>query len=300
MEEYMNLFEESEEIVIFKVGNRDKLESFLSSKNISGRLFRKLYKKRHIYINGIEAKKKESLVEGDIVSIYMEAESNEFELEEMDLDIIYEDHDLLILNKAPYVVVHPTKSHETNTLSNGIAYYFNQKGISRKIRFVNRLDMNTSGILIVAKNPFAHQQISLQFENNTVEKKYKALVKHRLEKDEEIISSDISKKSGHIKSSVDREEGDTHTKYKVIDRYDDASLLDIRLYTGKTHQIRVHLDSIGHPIIGDSLYGEDSPYIDRQALQSYYLKIKNPRSGEDMIFSIDMPDDFKNLIAQLK
>lgn len=296
----MNLFEESEEIVIFKVENRDKLENFLSSKNISGRLFRKLYKKKHVYINGVEAKKKERVREGDIVSIYMEAEKNKFELEKMDLDIIYEDHDLLILNKPPYVVVHPTKSHDTDTLSNGIAYYFHEKGINRKIRFVNRLDMNTSGILIVAKNAFAHQQISLQFENNTVEKKYKALVKHRVEKDEEIISSDISKKTGDIKSSIDLEEGDTLTKYNVIERYKDATLLDIRLYTGKTHQIRVHLNSIGHPIIGDSLYGEESQYIDRQALQSYYLKMKNPRTREDMIFSIDMPDDFKNLISKLK
>lgn len=296
----MNLFKESEEIVTFKVEAKDKLERFLSSKDISGRLFRKLYKKKHIYVNGLEASRNERLAKDDIVSLYMEAEKNEFELEAIDLDVLYEDFDLLILNKAPYIVVHPTKSHESGTLANGIAYYFNKKGIDRKIRFVNRLDMNTSGILIVAKNAFAHQQISLQFENNSVEKKYKALVEHRVGEDQGIIESDLSKKSGDIKSSIDREEGDTLTKYTVIERYPDASMLDIRLYTGKTHQIRVHLKSIGHPIIGDSLYGEESAYIDRQALQSYYLKIKNPRSGEPIELSIDMPDDFKKLISHLK
>ncbi len=295
----MNLFEENEEVVIFKIKEQDQLENFLSSKDISGRLFRKLYKKRHIFINGKKAKKKAKIEEGDIVSIFMEDEENNFELKKMDLNIIYEDHDLLILNKQPYIVVHPTKSHETDTLSNGIAYYFKEKGINRKIRFVNRLDMNTSGILIVAKNQFAHQQISLQFENNTVEKRYKALVDGIVEKDQAYMEMSIGKAEGDIKQSVIEGE-ETLTKYNVLERYKDATLLDIRIFTGKTHQIRVHMSHIGYPIIGDTLYNKESPYINRQALQSYYLKIKKPRSGEDLEFSIDMPEDFKSLINHLK
>lgn len=295
----MNLFEENEEIVIFKVEKDDKVESFLFSKDISGRLFRKLYKKKHIYINGKEAGRNSKLNTGDLVSIYMEDESNDFELEKMDLNIIYEDYDLLILNKAPYMVVHPTKSHESNTLSNGIAYYFHEKGINRKIRFVNRLDMNTSGILIVAKNQFAHQQISLQFERDLVEKRYRALVEGRVKEDQAYIDLAIAKEEGAIKMTAI--EGDnTLTHYRVIERYRDASLLDIRLFSGKTHQIRVHMKEIGHPIIGDSLYNKESAYIARQALQSYYLKIKSPRRGEDLEFSIDMPKDFKDLIEHLK
>lgn len=296
----MNLFEESEEIVIFKVENEDSLENFLFSKDISGRLFRKLYKKRHIYINGKVGKRKEKLKERDIVSVFMEPEKNDFKHEKMDFNIIYEDYDLLILNKEPYVVVHPTKSHETKTLSNGIAHYFSEKGINRKIRFVNRLDMNTSGILIVAKNPFAHQQLSLQFEKNTVGKKYKALVSGRVQKDEDYINEAIDKENENIKQNIGEDGKKSLTKYKVIEKYENASLLDITLYTGRTHQIRVHLNHIGHPIIGDILYSKESPYIDRQALHSYYLKIKNPRSGKDMEFTIDMPEDFKNLIKHLK
>lgn len=295
----MNLFEESEEIVTFKVEVKDDLENFLRSKNISGRLFRKLDKKNHIYINGKNAKRKCRLEREDIVSLFMEKETNDFKLENMDLNIIYEDYDLLIINKPPFVVVHPTKSHETNTLANGIAYYFNEKNIKRKIRFVNRLDMNTSGILIVAKNQFAHQQVSLQFENNIVEKRYKAIVEGIVENNEGYIDLDIGKKEGDIKQTVGVGE-EALTKYIVLERYKDSTLLDIILFTGKTHQIRVHMNSIGHPIIGDSLYNKDSEYIDRQALQSYYLKIKNPRTGENLEFAIDMPEDFKVLIKHLK
>ncbi len=295
----MNLFEENEEIVVFKVEKEDNLKSFLFLKDISGRLFKKLYRKKHIYINGRPSKSNSKLKKGDLVSIYMEEESNDFELQKMDLDIVYEDHDLLILNKKPYMVVHPTKSHTRNTLSNGIAYYFNERGINRKIRFVNRLDMNTSGILIVAKNQFAHQQISLQFENNTVEKKYRAVVEGQVEDEEGFIDLGIVKEEGAIERSAIGDKS-ALTQYKVTERYKDASLLDIKLFTGKTHQIRVHMKEIGHPIIGDSLYNKESDHIDRHALESYYLKIKSPRTKEILEFSIDMPGDFKKLIKHLK
>lgn len=295
----MNLFRESEEIVTFKAEKEENLDDFLFSKDISGRLFRKLNKKGHIYINGEKAKRKSKLKEGDIVSIFMEREENNFKLEKMDLNIIYEDYDLLIINKPPFVVVHPTKSHDSGTLSNGIAYYFEEKGIKRKIRFVNRLDMNTSGILIVAKNPFAHQQLSLQFQNNTVEKRYKAVVDGILEKNCGYIDAGIIKNDGDIKQSVEKSK-DALTKYRVLDRYKDASLLDIRIFSGKTHQIRVHMDYIGHPIIGDTLYNTESKYIKRQALQSYYLNIRTPRTGESLELSIDMPQDFTTLIKHLK
>lgn len=148
----MNLFEENESVVVFKVDNENfDLEEFLSYKDISGRLFRKLYKEKKIYINSRFKRKGLILEKGDIVSIVMEDEDENTLPQEIEIDIIYEDHDLLIINKEPNIVVHPTKSHFENTLSNGIAYYFKKKGIKKKIRFVNRLDMDTSGVLIVAK-----------------------------------------------------------------------------------------------------------------------------------------------------
>lgn len=297
----MNLIEESQNIILITGEDGDEnLEEFLLRKDISRRFFRKTYKEKGIYINGKFKNRKTLLKKGDVVSIFMKDEENNIEPEKMELDIIYEDFDLLILNKKPYQVVHPTKSHNTNTLSNGISYYFKEKNIKKKIRFVNRLDMNTSGILIVAKNPFAHQQIALQFEKDIVEKKYKALVDGIVKKDEDSIDLPIGKEENSIKYTVSKSGQKSLTKYKVIDRYKKGSLLELQIFTGRTHQIRVHLSYIGHPIIGDTLYNIESPYIKRQALHSFYLKIKTPRRGKDLKLFADLPNDMKNLIKELK
>lgn len=298
----MNLFEENENIVIFKA-NRDglDLEEFLSDNDISGRLFRRLYKGKQVYVNGKFKRKGLTLKSGDIVSIYMEDEEEHINPEKKDIDIVYEDFDLLILNKQPNIVVHPTKSHQENTLSNGISYYFKEKGIKKKIRFVNRLDMDTTGILIVAKNPFAHQQMALQFESNKVEKKYQAIVAGIVEKDEDYIDLPIGREEEKSIRKVVTEEGqESLTKYTVIDRYKDATILDVQIFTGRSHQIRVHLNHIGHPIIGDTLYNEESPYIKRQALHSYYLKVKHPRTKKDIEFIAPLPKDMVELINHLK
>lgn len=293
----MNLFQENENTIVFTVENEgENLEEFLLNKDISGRFFRKTYKEKNIYINGKFKNRKTLVGKGDTISILMKDEKNNILPEKMDLDIIYEDIDLLVLNKEPYVVVHPTKSHNENTLSNGISYYFKENGIKKKIRFVNRLDMNTSGILIVAKNPFAHQQIALQFEKGTVEKKYKGLVDGIVKKDEDYIDLSIGKEEGSIKNIIDKNGQKSLTKYTVIDRYEKGSLLELQIFTGRTHQIRVHLSHIGHPIIGDTLYNKESPYINRQALHSHYLKIKAPRTKNPIEIFADLPKDMKNLI----
>ncbi|WMM26874.1 RluA family pseudouridine synthase [Tissierella sp. MB52-C2] len=298
----MDLFKESENVVIFKVDRDDlDLEEFLVTKDLSGRLFRRLYKEKNIYINGKFRRKGLKLEKGDIVSIYMGDEEENTSPEKIDIDIVYEDFDLLILNKQPNIVVHPTKSHQENTLSNGISYYFKEKGIKKKIRFVNRLDMNTTGILIVAKNSFAHQQMALQFESNIVEKKYQAIVKGRVEKQEDYIDLPIGREEEKsIRKAIKEEGQEALTKYSVIERYEDATLLDIQIFTGRSHQIRVHLNHIGHPIIGDTLYDEESTQIHRQALHSYYLKIKHPRTKEYIEFIAPLPRDMEELINHLK
>ena len=208
---------------------------------------------------------------------------------------------MLILNKPPNIVVHPTKSHQTNTLSNGIANYFLQNNIFKKIRFVNRLDMDTTGILIVAKNSFAHQQMAIQFEENTVVKKYLTIVKGKVEIEEAIINEPIGREEDKsIKKVVHPQGQESITKYKVLETYTEATLLEVQIFTGRSHQIRVHLEHIGHPIIGDILYNEESPYINRQALHSSYLKAKHPRSKEDIQFYAPLPEDMNSLIKILK
>lgn len=298
----MNLFKESENIIVFNVEKEKlNLEKFLFEQDLSRRLFTKLYRNKHIYVNGKFQRKDLPLHVGDIVSIYMEDEEQNIEPENIALDIIYEDFDLLVLNKKPNMVVHLTKSHQKNTLSNGIAKYFMDKGIKKKIRFVNRLDMDTTGVLVVAKNPFAHQQLDLQFEENTVEKKYKAIVSGVVEKDMDYIDVPIGREEEKSIRKVATENGqEALTKYSVIERYKDATLLDVQIFTGRSHQIRVHLYHIGHPIIGDSLYNEKSPYINRQALHSYYLKVKHPRTKKSIEFIAPLPSDMEELINHLK
>lgn len=298
----MNLFVESEDVIVFKSDTNDlDLENFLSTKDISGRLFRRLYKQKKLYVNGKFQRKSLCLSKGDIVSLFMGDEHEDIIPEPMDLDIVYEDFDLFILNKGPNIVVHPTKSHQTNTLSNGIAHYFLNKGIKKKIRFVNRLDMDTTGLLIVAKNSFAHQQMALQFENNTVEKKYLAIAKGVIKKDADTLNLPIGREEERsIRKTVVEDGQNALTTYKVIERYKDATLVELQIHTGRSHQIRVHLSHIGHPIIGDILYDEASPYIERQALHSYYLKAVHPRTKEIIVFKAELPEDMKQLINLMK
>lgn len=298
----MNLFKESENIVMFTVDKEGlDLEEFLFSQSLSGRLFRKLYKEKQIYVNGKFKRKGLSLELGDTVSIYMEDEEENTLPQDIDIDIVYEDFDLLILNKQPNIVVHPTKSHQENTLSNGISYYFQKNGIKKKIRFVNRLDMDTTGILIVAKNPFAHQQMALQFEANEVEKKYLAIVSGGVKDNEAYINFPIGREEDKSIRKMVRENGqDALTRYSVVERYKDATLLDVQIFTGRSHQIRVHLEHIGHPIIGDTLYNEESTHINRQALHSHYLKVKHPRTGESIEFIAPIPKDMEILKNHLK
>lgn len=298
----MNLFIDSENVVTFKVDEQGlDIEEFLSKNKISGRLFRKLYKTKNIFVNGKFSRKGLKLSKGDIVSIYFEDEEENTEPEEMDLDIIYEDFDFLILNKQPNIVVHLTKSHQNNTLSNGIAYYFKKNNIKKKIRFINRLDMDTSGILMVAKNSFCHQQMALQLESQDVIKKYQAVVKGIIEEDQDYIDLPIGREEEKSIKKVVTESGqDSLTKYEVIERFKDATLIDVQIFTGRSHQIRVHLNHIGHPILGDTLYNEVNPNINRQALHSYYLKIMHPRTKKEMELIAPLSEDIKGLIERLK
>lgn len=302
LEGNMNLFENTEDIIVFHVEKDGlTLKKFLIQNEISSRFYRKLFRGKNIFVNGEFKRRDHPLKKGDIVSIKIEEEENNIQPEAIPLDIIYEDLDLLAINKQPYLVVHPTKGHQTNTISNGVSYYFKAKGLNRRIRFINRLDMDTSGILLVAKSSFAHQQMALQFEENKVERKYLVVVAGIVEKDEDTINLPIGREEeGSIKRVVTKKGKDAITRYRVIERYKDASLLDVQILTGRCHQIRVHLSHIGHPIIGDTLYYKPSEYIERQALHSYYLKAKHPRNKDFIELKASMPEDIRKLIHHLK
>lgn len=291
--------------LIYKILDEDagtKLKEVLYDKmKISGRLTRKLKRSKNIFVNGYNISLGSNLRKGDIVKVIMEDEANKFEPQDIPISVVYEDMDLMIINKQPNIVVHPTKGHPDNTIANGLVNYLNKTGQRFKIRFINRLDRDTSGLLMIAKNPFAQQSLSNQMQQNRVEKKYLAVVKGRVEKDYGIIDAPIGRiESDSIHRRVIENGQRSITHYEVIERYNDASLVRLTLETGRTHQIRVHMQYIGHTLIGDELYGYvNDELINRQALHAETLKFFQPRTDEKRLVKANMPDDIKDLITKL-
>lgn len=242
---------------------------------------------------------------GSLIEVRLPVEENSFEPEDIPFGILYEDDDLLIVNKQPGLTTHPTKGHPDHTLANGVMKYIVDTGQQFKIRFANRLDMDTSGILIVAKSANAQSNISEQMRRNEVVKKYTAIVHGVIEKDQFTIDLPVGRP---IDERVERavlpvELGGKNavTDVRVIERFDEHTLVHLTLHTGRTHQIRVHLKHIGHPIIGDHLYGGDAPdLIGRQALHAHYISLSHPMTGEKLEIEAALPDDMQQALNEIK
>lgn len=260
---------------------------------------------------------------GDIIGVRLPEESNSFEPEDIPLDIIFEDDDLLIVNKQSGITVHPTKGHPEHTLANGITKYIQDTNQSFKIRFANRIDMDTSGIVVVCKNSNAQNLISNQMRRKSVIKKYVALAEGEM-KPEDLSRLDcvdlLDKHRLHIDLPIGRpsedsvlrgylapEDGgkDALTEIKILKHVnirDDSgefkphTLVEISLHTGRTHQIRVHMAYIGHRLAGDRLYGGSDDFIGRQALHAAYIEFKHPIDGRAVSFEAPLPDDISKLI----
>ncbi|MCM3259778.1 RluA family pseudouridine synthase [Paenibacillus lautus] len=285
-----------------------------------------------IMLNGTRVYISVKVQAGDLVEIRMEQErSNDMLPQPMELHILYEDEHLLVLNKPAGVIVHPTHGHYTDTLANGVVHYWQEKGWNYRFRAVHRLDQETSGVLVIAKNAYIHQHVSEQMIAGTVDKRYVAFVHGR-----------PSSQTGDIDGPIDRDPLDPHrrivtpegypslTRYRVRETYPSASLVELKLETGRTHQIRVHMLSIGCPLIGDQMYrhpvysdqdllsnaperDEDSNgavgsldplaatimrldgYMDRQALHAVSLTLMHPIEGKTMVFTAPLPEDMKSL-----
>ena len=244
---------------------------------------------------------------GDVIGVRLPAETSDFEPEDIPLDIIYEDDDLIIVNKQPGIIVHPTKGHPQHTVANAVMKYMIDSGQSFKVRFANRIDMDTSGIIIVAKNANAQNELSSQMRRNTVVKKYYALTEGNIEKDHFEIDLPVGRPDqASIRREVMYEGGkNALSEVNVVERYHsgefgDHTLVEVILHTGRTHQIRVHLSHIGYIISGDVLYGGSTRLIDRQALHAYYIEFDHPVTKERVSFCNGIPDDIGNAIAKLK
>lgn len=216
----------------------------------------------------------------------------------MKLDIVYEDNCFLILNKPSGIAVHPSMLHYDNSLSNGVKYYFDKNNLHKKIRPVNRLDFDTSGLIIFAKNEYVQECLIRQMANNEFSKKYLAIVEGIFDSKSGTINLPIGRKEKSIIERCVCELGQPSiTEYKVLQEHNNISLVECVLKTGRTHQIRVHMSAIGHPLVGDSLYGLTSNLIDRQALHSYEISFIHPITKERITLLSDIPSDMEKVLS---
>lgn len=268
--------------------------------NFSSRFLRKLKNSNGITKNNMPVFMNVLVEEGDVIHVLFPEEMSNFEPEDIPIETVYEDENLLIINKQPGIVVHPTKGHPNGTIANALVHYMEKKREIFKIRFVNRLDRDTSGLLIIGKNAFVQEELSQQMAENLVTKKYIAIVEGILEKNEDIIHKPIKKNHGEMVRIISEEGQASITEYKVLQRLgSEYTVVELILRTGRTHQIRVHMSSLGHPVVGDELYGiENKSSMRRQALHAEYLSFIHPVHKNPMEVRAKLPYDMQKLIIE--
>lgn len=267
---------------------------------ISDRLLIKLKNSQNIYLNNKKVFVTEVLNIGDLVECKIDFEENSEGIlpTKMDLDILFEDEYLLILNKPANMPIHPSQNHFEDSLSNGVQYYFNKINLNKKIRPVNRLDKDTSGIVIFAKNEYIQESLVKQMKSKEFKKEYIALLVGSLSQKYGTINAPIARKDGSIMEREISENGEfAISHYEVIKEFENYAEVHYTLETGRTHQLRVHSKYIGHPILGDTLYGFNSNLINRQALHSHKTTFIHPITKKKTEIIAPIPADINSLIC---
>ena len=302
------------EMKIFVVEEEDKgtrLDQYLVKQlDLTRTRVQNLIKENNIKVNNEKTKVAYKIEPNDSVRVYIpEVVEKDIEAEDIKLDIVYQDGDIAIINKYSGMVVHPAHGHYSGTLVNAILFQIKDlSGINGEMRpgIVHRLDKDTSGLIIVAKNDKAHTKLTEMFKNKEIKKTYLARVKGKVSKETGRIETNIGRdEKDRKKMSVSRDEKKGKlaiTTYKVIDSNERYSLLDVNIETGRTHQIRVHMKHIGYPILGDIVYGRPDNKIMRQMLHAYKLEFKHPITSEEMVLEAQLPKDFVEALgyAQLQ
>ncbi len=288
-----------------------RIDKYLSSvcEQLSRSYIQKLLKSGQVLVDGQPVKASYVVEEEDCISLDIpEAVEPEIEPEPMDLDILYEDEDVILINKPKGMVVHPAAGHYSHTLVNGLMYHCKDQlsGINGVLRpgIVHRIDMDTTGVLIVCKNDFAHSSISAQLKEHSVTRRYEAIVHGFLKEDEGCIDAPIGRHpTERKKMSINYKNGkNAVTHYRVLNRLKQYTHVECRLETGRTHQIRVHMASIGHPLLGDAVYGPAKcpvTGLEGQTLHAGILGFIHPRTGKYMEFSAPLPEYFQRLLRIL-
>lgn len=271
---------------------------------ISTRLKNKRIKEKRIFLNGKNTDSRYEVNIGDniVIDFNYEEDNSNIVAKNIPLDIIYEDEWFLVLNKPAGIAIHPSILHYEDSLSSGVKYYFDQIGLKKKIRPVNRLDFNTSGVVVFAKCEYIQECFSRQMQNGFFKKDYICLAEGIFDKKIGTIDLPIARKPGSIiERCIDSNGQISVTHYKVLEENvsEGISLVNCSLETGRTHQIRVHMKAIGHPLIGDTLYGFSSNLINRQALHSFQISCIHPVTKKNCNFKAEIPEDIKNIIKAL-
>lgn len=287
-----------------------RIDSFISKQlpELSRSRVSNLIEQENILVNNKPTKSSYKVKIGDLIDINIpELKKISAEPENIFLDIVYEDNDLIIINKPKGLVTHPAPGTKDGTVVNALLYHIkNLSGIGGALRpgIVHRLDKDTSGLLMVAKNDFAHQNLSAQIQTKEAKRFYKALVIGNLTDDTGVINQPIDRNPrDRKKMAVVKDGREAITYWKVLERYNQFTLLELELKTGRTHQIRVHLAYIKHGIVGDEVYGPDIKVpvkLNGQALHAFKLILKHPRTNEEMTFLAEEPEEFKKLLDYMR
>lgn len=298
----------TETILLIAETEASRIDAYLAANtDLTRSKIQKLIKDGAVALNGKACKASSAVCAGDSIRILVPETDGDLlpEPENIPLDVVYEDDDLAVINKPKGMVVHPAPGNPSGTLVNALLYRFQTlSGAGGEIRpgIVHRIDRMTSGLLVVAKSDFAHEALARQFADHTAHREYLCLVHGNLKEDSGTVDAPIGRHKTDRKRMAVTEDGRRAvTHWHVLERFGTETLLDVRLETGRTHQIRVHMAYIKHPILGDEVYGSPAPKLglNGQALHGYRLTFSHPRTGETMSFTAPLPDDFTTAIVRL-
>ena len=280
-----------------------RVEQFLRRKRYSGQNLSEIKRMpKSILVNGVHYYMRQELSKGDHLQVRICETQNSEKIPptKLPLDIIYEDEDLLVLNKPAGMPIHPSLNNYTNSMANALAYYFQSQGKPFIFRCCNRLDRDTSGLTIVSKHLVSGSILSDMTKYREVHREYLAIARGSVTPSEGTIPAPLGRKEGTIiERTVDWEHGeDAVTHYKVVKEANGHSLVSLRLETGRTHQIRIHMKYLGYPLIGDYLYNPDMEYMTRQALHSHHMEFTHPITGEHMSFTAPLPEDMARVMQE--
>ncbi len=297
------------EIIVTEADEGTRLDVYLAAlfvESFSRSQLKRMIEAAAVKVRGREVPAHYKIKAGDIIHIELqERPGDSTDAEEIPLHIIHEDADIILVNKPTGMVVHPGHGNFEHTLVNALLFHVrNLSSVGGVVRpgIVHRLDKDTSGIMIIAKNDFAHAFLAKQFKEHTMERFYRVAVRGVVQHEEGVCEEAIGRAFLSRKKIVVKPSGgkDATTFYRVIKRFAKATLLEVRPHTGRTHQIRVHMGYLDHPVLGDAFYGVTSSWINRQAVHAFALGFVHPKSRKKMYFECPIPEDMENLLRHLE